>query len=160
RVRAGNGNIKSPSRSVVVGGGVVTGDSTRHPPDGTGALSSRRRSALLAPIDGVRGAKVSDPPSAVDALRTAIRRAECGSCTSIRSVTFWTTLWSDERRERPIGALLAVRIEFVNHASFLVEYDDVRLLVDPWLEGRIFNNGWDLITKTSFTFDDFARVTH
>lgn len=34
---------------------------------------------------------------------------------------------------------------FVNHASFYVANDATLLLVDPWLEGAVFNNGWSLL---------------
>lgn len=46
-------------------------------------------------------------------------------------------------------------IRFVNHASFLVEHGGVSLLTDPWLEGRVFHRGWDLVSPTRFTWDDF-----
>jgi hypothetical protein len=42
----------------------------------------------------------------------------------------------------------------------LVEAAGVRFLIDPWIENRVFNNGWDLITPTPFSYDDFATVTH
>jgi len=53
-----------------------------------------------------------------------------------------------------------VRIEFVNHASFLVESRGVRLLCDPWLEGTAFNDSWALLAKSRFEVADFASVTH
>lgn len=41
-------------------------------------------------------------------------------------------------------------LTFVNHASFYVTNDDTLLLVDPWVEGPVFNNGWSLLdTSTS-----------
>ena len=51
-------------------------------------------------------------------------------------------------------------IEFVNHASLLVSAGDVRLLSDPWLEGKVFHDGWALTAPTAMTFDDFKNVTH
>ncbi|MCA9246860.1 MAG: MBL fold metallo-hydrolase [Planctomycetales bacterium] len=51
-------------------------------------------------------------------------------------------------------------ITFVNHASVLIEAEGIRLITDPWLEGRVFHNGWDLIAKSKFSFDDFADITH
>jgi len=53
-----------------------------------------------------------------------------------------------------------MKIQFVNHSSFVVEHDNIVLMIDPWLEGRVFNNGWDLISKTQFKFEDFEKVTH
>jgi hypothetical protein len=41
-------------------------------------------------------------------------------------------------------------LTFVNHASFYVSNEDTLLLVDPWVEGPVFNNGWTLLdTSTS-----------
>jgi UDP-MurNAc hydroxylase len=48
-----------------------------------------------------------------------------------------------------------VKIRFVNHASFVVEHGGLSLLTDPWLEGRVFHRGWDLVSPTKFTWDDF-----
>ena len=36
-------------------------------------------------------------------------------------------------------------LKFLNHASFLLESKDSILLVDPWLSGSAFNNGWALL---------------
>lgn len=41
------------------------------------------------------------------------------------------------------------QLSFVNHASFLVENDSALLLVDPWLEGAAFNNGWSLLDQST-----------
>ena len=41
-------------------------------------------------------------------------------------------------------------LTFVNHSSFHVANDNTLLLVDPWVEGATFNNGWSLLdTATS-----------
>ena len=32
-------------------------------------------------------------------------------------------------------------IEFVNHASVIISYDEISILSDPWYKGTIFNNG-------------------
>lgn len=53
-----------------------------------------------------------------------------------------------------------MNIEFINHASYIIESGSTRLLSDPWIEGRIFNNGWDLLLPTQFGYDDFASITH
>ncbi|MPY95987.1 MAG: hypothetical protein GEV08_23900 [Acidimicrobiia bacterium] len=39
-------------------------------------------------------------------------------------------------------------IEWVNHAGFVLSYGDVRLLVDPWLSGPVFDEGWDLLVPS------------
>jgi UDP-MurNAc hydroxylase len=53
-----------------------------------------------------------------------------------------------------------VRIEWVNHASFIVESGAVRLICDPWLEGSAFNDGWNLLSPTKLSYDDFSKTTH
>ncbi len=49
---------------------------------------------------------------------------------------------------------------WVNHASFVFQYDTVRLMTDPWLFGSAFNNGWDLLCETRFPMEDFHEITH
>ena len=42
------------------------------------------------------------------------------------------------------------KLTFVNHASFYITNDTSLLLIDPWVEGAVFNNGWSLLdTSTS-----------
>jgi UDP-MurNAc hydroxylase len=53
-----------------------------------------------------------------------------------------------------------MKIQFVNHSSFIIESGDVRIISDPWLEGRVFNNGWDLISKTRLSYDDFKDINY
>lgn len=40
-------------------------------------------------------------------------------------------------------------LTFLNHASFYVESESSILVVDPWLEGRAFNQGWALLDQTT-----------
>lgn len=51
-------------------------------------------------------------------------------------------------------------IEWVNHASFVVESGSVHLICDPWIEGTAFNHGWRLTSPTVFRYEDFGRITH
>jgi L-ascorbate metabolism protein UlaG (beta-lactamase superfamily) len=51
-------------------------------------------------------------------------------------------------------------IEWVNHASFIFDYNGVRLICDPWLSGPAFNYGWRLLSPGTFTHADFAGVSH
>ncbi|MDZ7781365.1 MAG: MBL fold metallo-hydrolase [Gemmatimonadota bacterium] len=53
-----------------------------------------------------------------------------------------------------------MQLEFVNHAGFLVETNDVVLLCDPWIEGSAFNGGWELLAPTALRDEDLHRVTH
>lgn len=54
----------------------------------------------------------------------------------------------------------SVQIRWINHASFVVEHQGVRLICDPWLDGTAFDNGWALLSKTVFDYADFASITH
>src|ERR1700737_4939667 len=51
-------------------------------------------------------------------------------------------------------------IEWVNHASFIIESGTVRLICDPWLEGTAFNSGWSLMSPTKLTYENFSSITH
>lgn len=53
-----------------------------------------------------------------------------------------------------------MKIKFVNHASYIIEYNEIVLIADPWIEGTAFNNGWSLIEPTKFAYKDFDQVTH
>jgi L-ascorbate metabolism protein UlaG (beta-lactamase superfamily) len=52
----------------------------------------------------------------------------------------------------------AAKLEFLGHAGYVVERGPLYLVVDPWLDGPAFNNGWDqLVPSARF---DARRVTH
>jgi len=51
-------------------------------------------------------------------------------------------------------------IHWVNHASFILEFEGIRLLSDPWIEGMIFNDSWSLLVPTQFRYEDFDSITH
>jgi UDP-MurNAc hydroxylase len=51
-------------------------------------------------------------------------------------------------------------IEWVNHASFILESGNMRLLCDPWLDGTIFDNGWRLLSPTRLRYEEFSTITH
>ena len=40
------------------------------------------------------------------------------------------------------------KLTFINHASYVVETDNSLLIVDPWVEGGAFDNGWSLLDKS------------
>lgn len=46
-----------------------------------------------------------------------------------------------------------MKLEFINHASFIIEHKGIRILNDPWLIGSAFNDGWDLLVPTEFDFE-------
>jgi len=41
------------------------------------------------------------------------------------------------------------KLVFINHSCFLVEGIDSILLIDPWVEGSAFNNGWALLDSST-----------
>jgi UDP-MurNAc hydroxylase len=54
-------------------------------------------------------------------------------------------------------------IHFINHASYALEFEDVYLLVDPWITGTAFNLGWSLQLPTPERYmhvSDKNPVTH
>ena len=53
-----------------------------------------------------------------------------------------------------------MKIKFVNHSSFIIEYNNISIISDPWFEGKVFNNGWDLMSKTKFSYDDFKDIDY
>jgi len=53
-----------------------------------------------------------------------------------------------------------MKLEWVNHASYIIEHKDFKLLVDPWIEGSAFNNGWDLISKTKQTHEKLSNANY
>ena len=53
-----------------------------------------------------------------------------------------------------------MKIVWVNHASFIFDHCNVRLICDPWLSGTAFNKGWHLLAKTQLKIKDFSNITH
>lgn len=52
-----------------------------------------------------------------------------------------------------------LEIQWINHAGFLVSTYNTRLLVDPWFEGRAFNDSWALHSPTVFADRTYHEVT-
>lgn len=53
-----------------------------------------------------------------------------------------------------------MKIEWVNHASFIVDDGEMRLITDPWIEGNVFNESWSLISTTKFNYEDFKNIDY
>ena len=57
-------------------------------------------------------------------------------------------------------------LEFVNHSCLILSHNGVSLAMDPWIEGSVFNNSWDLLSKTkeksieSLKKSDFIWFSH
>jgi UDP-MurNAc hydroxylase len=50
------------------------------------------------------------------------------------------------------------QLTFVNHASFYIANDETMLLVDPWVEGTVFNNGWSLLDNSTSNADLVSQI--
>lgn len=48
----------------------------------------------------------------------------------------------------------------LNHASVMLKMGDVILLTDPWFDGTVFDNGWELKWHNSDAYDKAASATH
>jgi hypothetical protein len=53
-----------------------------------------------------------------------------------------------------------MKISFLNHASVLIELDQVKLLTDPWYEGYCFNGGWGLRFQNDNAWEKAKTATH
>ncbi len=53
-----------------------------------------------------------------------------------------------------------MNLKWVNHASYILESENIRLITDPWIEGRVFNESWSLLVPAELTFEDFKDITH
>jgi L-ascorbate metabolism protein UlaG (beta-lactamase superfamily) len=53
-----------------------------------------------------------------------------------------------------------MEIEFVNHASFIINYKSTKLICDPWIEGPAFDKGWMHVSPTKFQYESFSSITH
>tara|TARA_Y100000741_G_scaffold236095_1_gene180595 strand:- start:701 stop:2065 length:1365 start_codon:yes stop_codon:yes gene_type:complete len=51
-------------------------------------------------------------------------------------------------------------IKFINHASYIISYKDINLLVDPWFDGNAFNDGWSLVSPTYINDNIIKSLTH
>ena len=51
-----------------------------------------------------------------------------------------------------------MKIKFVNHSSFIIEHDNVSIISDPWLEGKVFNNWKNNLLVTSLKFENLYRL--
>ncbi len=59
--------------------------------------------------------------------------------------------------------MATMKIEFINHACIRVETAGRNLLCDPWLEGRILNDSWNLLSASApvdFSQIDYIWISH
>ena len=53
-----------------------------------------------------------------------------------------------------------MKITFIGHAGLAIHVADCTILMDPWLSGSIFNNGWDLLVPSILPETTLGQVTH
>ena len=53
-----------------------------------------------------------------------------------------------------------MKVEFINHASVIISSNETKIFCDPWIDGSIFNEGWDHIIKTKFNKDRFKEISY
>ncbi len=53
-----------------------------------------------------------------------------------------------------------MRIDFVNHSSFVIDSGSIRLISDPWMGGTAFDDSWAQLATTTLRYEDFERITH
>ena len=53
-----------------------------------------------------------------------------------------------------------MKLTWVNHASYVLEGYGVKMIADPWIEGRVFNRSWSHLAPSVFTYADFESITH
>ena len=53
-------------------------------------------------------------------------------------------------------------IEFINHASVLLKYNQTGILSDPWYFNSVFNKGWRLIYENNIEYikETLNKVSH
>lgn len=56
-----------------------------------------------------------------------------------------------------------MKIKFINHACFIVQNGNKKIMCDPWFKGSIFDNGWSLMEDRLSVHDydyDYVWVSH
>ena len=59
---------------------------------------------------------------------------------------------------------MKAKVKFLNHSSILVEYNDTKILCDPWFSGLAFQDGWSLLKDSSHDINeldyDYIWISH
>ena len=40
------------------------------------------------------------------------------------------------------------KLEFINHSCVIISNENTSIVMDPWIDGSVFNNSWNLLVKT------------
>lgn len=59
-----------------------------------------------------------------------------------------------------LNSQMSPKITWVNHSGYIISYRKINLLVDPWISGKAFNNGWSLLTDSYFPEKIAKTITH
>ena len=52
------------------------------------------------------------------------------------------------------------KVKFINHACIQIFYDEFSILIDPWFDGKVFNNSWKLLKDTDLKNVDFTNLKY
>ena len=55
--------------------------------------------------------------------------------------------------------MIKQKLTFLNHSSFIIECDGYKVLVDPYIFGSAFNNGWNLLKEVNHD-KQLEKITH
>lgn len=53
-----------------------------------------------------------------------------------------------------------VNVTFIGHAGLAIQAGDSTIIMDPWLSGAIFNDGWDLLVPSVLQPEVLDQATH
>ena len=56
-----------------------------------------------------------------------------------------------------------MELEFISHASFITRVNGKSIICDPWIKGKVFNEGWALLSKpgnVDWSAIDYIYVSH
>ena len=59
-----------------------------------------------------------------------------------------------------INNIVKPNFEFINHASYFINYNKLKILVDPWFTGSAFDNGWSLLVNNLPDKNKILQTTH
>ena len=52
------------------------------------------------------------------------------------------------------------KVKFINHACIQIFYGEFSILIDPWFDGKVFNNSWKLLKDTDLKNVDFTNLKY
>ena len=55
---------------------------------------------------------------------------------------------------------MSIQLKFLNHASVVLETQDIKLLFDPWFQDTAFQGGWQLQFHNPLCYEEVKTCTH